>query len=558
MGKERRPGRMTHQGGTTSGKATKSREQSHAGKGNTLAKLYRSEAPPAEQRGNAIMTAVAYRDGREVERWQGQANWEWEDLPVEFTGERMGGRWTWSHEQGKALCVASQSSETCGIEIEAWARQHRATKVLIVLGAHPDSQEAKHGEGDALDRSLAEMYSDLIPAEPQSAHTSTQSARRASPPSMADMFGALLGDEVAAAGFGEQGEGLARGQGGERGQDHGKGKRDGASNGSATPSWYTLPGAAVNNAQGGRTPEEHSTDWGSAGGQRGGKGNMLGSGLWAGIIDFSAEVAAAINVAIIISDAHFTGFSERVLGKVVRGMSRKELGKELAEDAERLIATRLRKAKETLDGLPERHGISQAQIDAIMRQAREDVVHAYYTKARQYFARQADDTERLLARYADKPGDQAAHLRELAGGNAQAYRKMERAAMDKGGLEAADASADIARTAHGGARNTTASPALSDSPYHPDAVSSRVRPPYRSNPAHDPRNSRFNPRKTPEPEDAASVYETAVRGDMKTWYGVGKHGVVYRYFSDNVGGAHFSGSISLDEVPKAVRQRLEL
>jgi hypothetical protein len=82
-------------------------------------------------------------------------------------------------------------------------------------------------------------------------------------------------------------------------------------------------------------------------------------------------------------------------------------------------------------------------------------------------------------------------------------------------------------------------------------------PPYRPNPAHNPRSPHFNPRKTPEPFDAASVYQGAVRADMRTWYGLGADGSIYRYFYDNAGGVHFSGTISPADVPNHIVQQLQ-
>jgi RHS repeat-associated protein len=80
------------------------------------------------------------------------------------------------------------------------------------------------------------------------------------------------------------------------------------------------------------------------------------------------------------------------------------------------------------------------------------------------------------------------------------------------------------------------SPALQGDPYHPEEVAKRNRPDYKSNPAHDPQSPHFNPRKTPEPPDAANVYRNSVRGGMGTWYGRGANGQIYRFFSDNAGG----------------------
>jgi hypothetical protein len=111
-------------------------------------------------------------------------------------------------------------------------------------------------------------------------------------------------------------------------------------------------------------------------------------------------------------------------------------------------------------------------------------------------------------------------------------------------------------SAGGTGSTSTPSPALRGSPYSPEAVAGRVRPPYRANPAHDPRWSRFNPRKTPEPADAAQVYQSAVRADMGIWYGRGADGRIYRYFADNAGGVHFSGIVRPASVPAHVRKQL--
>jgi len=100
------------------------------------------------------------------------------------------------------------------------------------------------------------------------------------------------------------------------------------------------------------------------------------------------------------------------------------------------------------------------------------------------------------------------------------------------------------------------SPVLKDSPYNPDVVNSRVKPPYKANPAHDSKSPLYNPRKTPEPVDSIQAYENSVRGDMGTWYGKGSDGQIYRYFSDNAGGVHFSGIVSKGLVPATILRLL--
>jgi RHS repeat-associated protein len=87
--------------------------------------------------------------------------------------------------------------------------------------------------------------------------------------------------------------------------------------------------------------------------------------------------------------------------------------------------------------------------------------------------------------------------------------------------------------------DATPSPALKGSPYHPDSVAARVRPPYE--PVHAGKGYVGNPKKTPEPADAAAVYQNATRTGMGTWWGRGEGGW-YRYFFNNVGNVHFTGT----------------
>jgi hypothetical protein len=55
-----------------------------------------------------------------------------------------------------------------------------------------------------------------------------------------------------------------------------------------------------------------------------------------------------------------------------------------------------------------------------------------------------------------------------------------------------------------------------------------------------------------EASDAQSAYESgAVRANSYTWYAQGNGGY-YRYFSDNAGTVHFSGTIPESQVPNSV------
>jgi len=105
---------------------------------------------------------------------------------------------------------------------------------------------------------------------------------------------------------------------------------------------------------------------------------------------------------------------------------------------------------------------------------------------------------------------------------------------------------------------TPPSPVLENSPYHSDAVRDRIKPSYQKNDAHDKRHPNFNPKKDPEPSDAADVYKDAVRANMKTWFGIGEGGKIYRFFHDNVSTVHFSGFAREVDVPGTVLRLLGL
>lgn len=92
--------------------------------------------------------------------------------------------------------------------------------------------------------------------------------------------------------------------------------------------------------------------------------------------------------------------------------------------------------------------------------------------------------------------------------------------------------------------------------YSPENTNTRTKPRYQPNLAHDKSSPLFNRAKTPEPLHAQLVYETsAVRGGMGTWYAQGQGGY-YRYFCDNAGSVHFSGTVPSAQVPSGVLKNL--
>ena len=86
------------------------------------------------------------------------------------------------------------------------------------------------------------------------------------------------------------------------------------------------------------------------------------------------------------------------------------------------------------------------------------------------------------------------------------------------------------------------------------------RPPYRANPAHNPRAPL--PRKTPEPADAVIVYQTRAIQSEDLWYGLGTNREIYRFSPTNDGTVHFSGrtggveGLRFEDIPIAVRRAL--
>jgi hypothetical protein len=382
------------------------------------------------------------------------------ELPVTFTGQRTGKQWTWSDKRARKLCVESTTSKVCGIEIETWANQRGATELSITIVANPGAAAAgasaqglgTQGQGtgeDARERAPARISSDMLSPAAGAAGdaSSTRGTSRSVDEAFREMFSGMLGHESHEAGgedgspngmgLGAQGTGAAQGASGERavtGRGQDAGKLTGDHDGSRTPSWHMRPGAAVDNEWGGRTPDlRHGKPGGSAGGQQGGKGNLVG--IWNGPIDIAATVAIAVNVVLVLLDADVNGLGGRFLGKVVGGLGGKRLRKELAREAAQVIDTRMREVKKQLAEQPAYQAMSKAEKNAVRAQARERLEREYHARARAYFAEQAERSEAIVHKNAGEAGEIAAHERELATTNARAYRELERAIADSGGID---------------------------------------------------------------------------------------------------------------------------
>jgi hypothetical protein len=361
-------------------------------------------------------------------------NWppDGESLPVTFTGQRAGERWTWSDERADDVCLESEMPTGCGIEIEPWGNQRNATELLIRIVANPGASAVDasvqglgtQGQGEDASRSVDKAFRELF------AGMLSHAAHEAG------------GEDGSAAGvgLGEQGTGTTQGASGERpitGRGQDAGKRAGEQDGSSTPSWYTRPGAAVDSEWGGRTPDlEHGKREGSAGGQQGGKGHFFG--IWNGPIDIAATVAIAVNVVLVLLDADVNGLGGRFLGKVVGGLAGKRLRKELAAEAARVIDGLMPAVEKELAKDAGYQAMTRAEKESVLAQARERLEREYHARARAHLARQAELSEAIVQQNAGKADGVAAHHRDTAAANARAYRELEQAAADNGGLDVKD------------------------------------------------------------------------------------------------------------------------
>lgn len=79
---------------------------------------------------------------------------------------------------------------------------------------------------------------------------------------------------------------------------------------------------------------------------------------------------------------------------------------------------------------------------------------------------------------------------------------------------------------------------------------------------HDPTSPNFNPRKSPLPSDAESVYANAIKvGDREPgtgtlYFGKSANGKYYRYSGQN-GEVHWSGEMAPNKVPRAIKKQLD-
>ena len=94
---------------------------------------------------------------------------------------------------------------------------------------------------------------------------------------------------------------------------------------------------------------------------------------------------------------------------------------------------------------------------------------------------------------------------------------------------------------------------------HPpgDKGADPVKPAFKPNEAHNPKNQNHNPNKDPEPSDSEEVYKDAQRNpkaERRVWYGKNAKGEWYQYCEDGRGNAHYAGIVNKERMPITIRR----
>lgn len=342
------------------------------------------------------MTVRAYgADDALLGEWIGPAFF-YGPLPVQYVGE--GPPWHWDSPDAATIKVGSNAQGDRGKTLVAWApRGSRRILVEVVArgrGARSGGHLAGHARG----------------APDGHVHGHEDGT---------DLAHAGRGTPLAA---GPEDE--PRGGQSTRGRDHAR--PWGHARGSEEPSW--APGG-IPGVDGGRIGDrEHGKDWGRPGGKPGAHGHVDGAGIW-GLLDVPAEIASAVNVAVILADANITGAGQKLLRHAVEGVARKALRAHIATAAEGAARAGRARVIERLDTLDAYKHLPRAERQALLARAEHAMARAFRRRLARHAAQKADEYERLLAELADQSSDQAEHLRKIARENIGGYRKVESAAL---------------------------------------------------------------------------------------------------------------------------------
>ena len=297
-------------------------------------------------------------------------------------------------------------------------------------------------------------------------------------------------------------------------------------------------------------------------GKKGDEGTTTGGGVLPKI-SLPKGVAAAVALATILTDANVTAVGDDMVKSALK------LGKKGGHASDALKATVKEKfddlVKKEMDTLtsnlkkdPEFKALGPRQQAEALADAKVGLHQSAHTKVSSDLDRKIAEAERLAKEARANPGKYSKDVIEEQEKIADAARQAKEAMPSK--------------------RPHVENPDSPKSPYHPDNVAKRkemATPEYEPNPAHNPKSPKYNPKKTPEPKDAGTLFTEGkvVQEDFTTWYAKGKDGY-YRYkvdqrfeaFDKSTGRplertsrdiVHFNGIIPEADVPKAVKDALK-
>jgi hypothetical protein len=396
-----------------------------------------SHADALTRPADAIIVVIASKGGKELGRWEGPMDYSFE-LPARFTAKRAGAGWVWSDKLGAGINIQSQDRHKGGISLTKWARRLGAKEIEIVLIPHPGSAEpdagkrgyGTHGQGQGGDQPEGDSSADGHRAE-----IAPGSGTRAQDGAGEDGDDVAPIEDLVTGGMGKQGPGSAASGASGREDAHGQGatlRSAGHEEGSENPSWNEAPGAAIDNEHGGRTPTEHGQLGGSAGGEQGGKGRVLGSG-WLNVIDAPEEIAPAVTIGILLADANVANLGKGLFEKAIKRLARETLEQEIERTIRTALRSAMRAQKRQLRQVKSFRTLSTAEQTRILKDMEKQAELELYERLQKYAHRKADEYERAAAKVADESDEQGRRSRELAEENAAAYREIEEACAQKTG-----------------------------------------------------------------------------------------------------------------------------
>jgi uncharacterized protein YjgD (DUF1641 family) len=126
-------------------------------------------------------------------------------------------------------------------------------------------------------------------------------------------------------------------------------------------------------------------------------------------------------------------FGRGLFQRVLAGMTREAIEREIAREAKGVIADSLRKEAARLQKLETFRKLPKAEQERILKEAERKIEREYYERLKKFVRREADEQEAIVVRLTDADDARSAHNRQIAAENAAAYREIEEAAASKTG-----------------------------------------------------------------------------------------------------------------------------